>query len=43
VLRGLIQRGEIPPHDILVLSCRDDLIEQLKKHVHEFNAARSDL
>ena len=25
------------------MSCRDDLIEQLKKHVHEFNAARSDL
>jgi len=43
VLRGLIQRGEIPPHDILILSCRDDLIEQLKKHVHEFNAAHSDL
>jgi superfamily II DNA or RNA helicase len=43
VLRGLIQRGEIPPHDILILSYRDDLIEQLKKHVHEFNAARSDL
>jgi superfamily II DNA or RNA helicase len=43
VLRGLIQRGEIPPHDVLILSCRDDLIEQLKKHVHEFNVARSDL
>jgi len=43
VLRGLIQRGEIPPHDILVLTHRDDLIEQLKKHVHEFNATRSDL
>jgi hypothetical protein len=43
VLRGLILRGEIPPHDILILSCRDDLIEQLKKHVHEFNTARSDL
>lgn len=43
VLRGLIQRGEIPAHDILILSCRDDLIDQLKKHVHEFNAARSDL
>src|SRR3990172_5491815 len=43
VLRGLILRSEIPPHDILILSCRDDLIEQLKKHVHEFNAARSDL
>jgi hypothetical protein len=43
VLRGLIHRGEIPAHDILILSCRDDLIEQLKKHVHEFNAARSGL
>jgi type III restriction enzyme len=35
VLQGLIQRGKIPPHDILVLSCRDDLIEQLKQHVHQ--------
>jgi len=43
VLRGLILRSEIPAHDILILSCRDDLIEQLKKHVHEFNAAHSDL
>lgn len=43
VLRGLILRSEIPPHDILILSCRDDLIEQLKEHIHEFNAARSDL
>lgn len=43
ILRGLIQRGEIPAHDILILSCRDDLIQQLKKHVHEFNAAHSDL
>ncbi|WP_157041148.1 hypothetical protein [Roseiflexus sp. RS-1] len=34
-MRELIQRGEIPPHDILVLSCRDDLIEQLKQHVHQ--------
>lgn len=43
VLKGLIQRKEIPPHDILILSFRDDLIEQLKKHVNEFNATRSDL
>jgi type III restriction enzyme len=43
VLRGLILRGEIPPHDILILSCRDDLIEQLKQHVQEFNGAHSDL
>lgn len=43
VLRGLIQRGEIPRHDILVLSWRDDLIEQFKKYVQEFNTAHSDL
>jgi hypothetical protein len=43
VLRGLIQRGEIPPNDMLVLTHRDDLIEQLKAHVDEFNAAHSDL
>ena len=43
VLRELIQRGEIPSHDILVLTHRDDLIEQLKRHVNEFNAAHGDL
>lgn len=43
VLRDLIQFREIPPHDILVLTHRDDLIEQLKAHVSEFNAAHSDL
>jgi len=43
VLRDLIQLGEIPPHDILVLTHRDDLIDQLKVHVDEFNAARSDI
>jgi len=43
VLRDLIRLGEIPPHDILVLTYRDDLIEQLKAHVREFNAAHSDI
>jgi superfamily II DNA or RNA helicase len=43
VLRDLIQLEEIPPHDILVLTHRDDLIDQLKVHVNEFNAARSDI
>ncbi|WP_369973988.1 DEAD/DEAH box helicase family protein [Petrotoga sp. 9T1HF07.CasAA.8.2] len=37
ILSELINREEIPPHDILVLTHRDDLIEQLKKHVDEFN------
>ena len=39
ILKGLIKRGEIPPNDILFLTHRDDLIEQLKKHVDEFNYA----
>lgn len=43
VLWNLIQQGEIPPYDILVLTHRDDLIEQLKTHVSEFNAVHSDL
>lgn len=33
ILTELIKRKEIPPYDILVLTHRDDLIEQLKKHV----------
>ncbi len=43
VLRGLIRAGEIPPNDILVLTHREDLIEQLKRHVQEFNSSRNDL
>ena len=37
VLKALIERGEIPPCDILVLTHRDDLVEQFKKLVAEFN------
>jgi len=37
ILKNLIQREEIPPNDILILTYRDDLIEQLKKYVDEFN------
>jgi len=43
LLRDLIKSGEIPPHDILVLTHRDDLINQLKKHGHEFNASHSNI
>lgn len=39
VLAKLIERKEIPPYDILVLTHRDDLIEQFKKLVDEFNYA----
>jgi len=37
ILAELIERKEIPPYDILVLTHRDDLIEQFKKLVDEFN------
>ncbi len=37
LLHSLMLRGEIPAHDILVLAHRDDLLEQLRQHVDEFN------
>jgi len=39
ILYELIKRKEIPENDILYLTHRDDLLEQLKKHVEEFNFA----
>jgi len=42
VLWLLVRRGEIPPNDILVLTCRDDLLNQFKGFVQEFNSASSD-
>ena len=43
LLWRLIRLGEIPPHDMLVLTHRDDLLEQLRAHVAEFNASHGDL
>ncbi len=37
VLKRLMVLGEIPEKDILILTHRDDLINQLKKHMDEFN------
>jgi hypothetical protein len=37
VLSKLMSRGEIPNKEILMLTHRDDLLEQLKLHVAEFN------
>jgi len=37
LLGTLIKNGKIPKKDILFLTYRDDLIEQFKKHVEEFN------
>jgi hypothetical protein len=39
ILKALIERGEIPKWDILFLTYRDDLIDQFKKLVDEFNYA----
>jgi len=39
VLYTLIQRGEIPAHDVMVLTHREDLLKQLFDHVREYNAA----
>lgn len=39
ILAELIKRKEVPPYDILILTHRDDLIEQLQRHVNEFNYA----
>jgi len=43
LLWHLMMRGEIPRNDVLVLTARDDLLEQLKAHVAEFNEVRTDL
>ncbi|MBC7328312.1 DEAD/DEAH box helicase family protein [bacterium] len=39
ILSQLMERKEIPLFDILVLTHRDDLIQQLKRHIEEFNSA----
>lgn len=36
-LRELMRRGEIPVNDILVLTYREDLLEQLREHVNDYN------
>jgi len=38
LLWRLGRAGEIPRHNLLVLTHRDDLLEQLRAHVDEFNA-----
>ncbi len=39
LLYTLIQRGEIPAHDVMVLTHREDLLQQLRDHVNDFNAS----
>jgi len=42
LLGRLIQEKEIPENDILFLAHRDDLLEQFKRHVEEFNSLNVD-
>jgi len=42
LLGTLMSRGEIPKKDILFLTCREDLLDQFKKHVEEFNSYNFD-
>lgn len=39
LLHHLMRREEIPRHDVLMLTHREDLIEQFRKTIDEFNAA----
>ncbi|MCW1311615.1 MAG: DEAD/DEAH box helicase family protein [Candidatus Parvarchaeota archaeon] len=41
LIGNLIKNKEIPNNDILFLSHREDLIEQFKNHVYEFNSANN--
>ncbi len=40
-LRALMARGLIPRHDVLVLTHREDLLDQLRAHVGEYNTAET--
>ncbi len=42
LLWRLMLRGEIPEHPVLVLTARDNLLDQLKAHVEEFNSGHTE-
>ncbi|MFW9777664.1 MAG: DEAD/DEAH box helicase family protein [Candidatus Heimdallarchaeota archaeon] len=39
ILKNLMDMGEIPEKDILILTHRDDLLTQIMNHVNEFNTS----
>ncbi len=43
LLGKLIEEGQMPQKDILFLTYREDLIEQFKNHIEEFNRSNNDL
>lgn len=43
ILKKLIEAKEIPANDILFLTHREDLIEQFKEHIKEFNGSANNI
>ncbi len=43
ILANLIKRKEIPENDILFLTHREDLIDQFKEYIHEFNSSQGEI
>ena len=43
ILGKLIKENKIPKKDILFLTYREDLLEQFKNHINEFNNANNDV
>lgn len=43
LLAGLMKRGCIPVRDVLMLTHREDLLQQLREHVNDYNAAGGNL
>lgn len=41
LLDSLIKNGQIPKNEILFLTYREDLIEQFRKHIEEFNVSNN--
>ncbi len=41
ILKKLIERKEIPENDILFLTHREDLLDQFKEYIREFNSSNS--
>jgi superfamily II DNA or RNA helicase len=43
LLAGLMKRGSIPVRDMMMLTHREDLLQQLREHVNDYNAAGGSL
>jgi len=43
ILKKLIENKEIPANDILFLTHREDLLDQFKEYIREFNASHNDI